>query len=96
MSEQRIPYVTATATPPDYLRGAEVIVLSKREREFIETWRRNSKAQAIAVDPAMARLWNKLCRLYAQARKRDIEPCIVVDMIRLEPYTLSDVVDKSI
>jgi hypothetical protein len=85
-------YVTATATPtPDYLRDAEVVVLSRREREFITVWRRNSKASALAVDPAMAKLWNKLCRLYAQARKHDIEPIVVVDMIRLDAYTLNDV-----
>ncbi len=89
MTEQQEPYVTATATPiPDC--NTHVMVLSKREREFIERWRKNPKAAALAVDPAMARLWDKLCRCYALARKREIEPIGLIDFIRLALYTAND------
>ncbi len=91
MSERQEPYVTATATPiSNCLKDAEVMVLSKREREFIERWRKNPKAAALAVDPAMARLWDKLCRCYALARKREIEPIGLIDFIRLALYTAND------
>lgn len=65
-------------------------MLSKRERELIDRWRKNSKAVAIVVDPSMAKLWDKLCRAYSAVRKREIEPLIVVDMVRLEAYNLND------
>ncbi len=89
MSEQQEPYCTATPTP-DYLSATHVMVLSRREREFVEAWRKNPKAAALAVDPAMAKLWNKLCQCYSMARKREIEPVGLIDFIRLALYTAND------
>ena len=89
MTEKQTPYVTATATP-DYFTGAHVMVVSKRECEFIETWRKNGRAHAVAVDPDMAKLWDKLCRAYVDARKHNIEPVMLIDMIRLELYAAND------